>query len=121
MAKKVMVVEDVKSDADKIGTIIKEYGAHIVEASDGQQALELAQSQKPDLIFMDVNMVNMDGFEATRHILAIPECKDTPIVFVTSKGQRADQVWAKMLGGKGFVPKPYAREQIIDELKKFLG
>lgn len=121
MAKKVMIVEDAKSDAEKISTLVKSYGATVVEASDGKQAIEMAKSEKPDLIFMDVNMVNMDGFEATRHILAIPECKDIPIVFVTSKGQKADQVWAKMLGGKGFVSKPYAGEQILNELKKFLG
>lgn len=121
MTKKVMIVEDAKSDAEKLSVLVRDYGAQVVEASDGKQAIEKAKSEKPDLIFMDVNMVNMDGFEATRHILAIPECKDIPIVFVTSKGQKADQVWAKMLGGKGFVAKPYLAQQIVDELKNFLG
>lgn len=121
MAKKVMIVEDAKSDAEKLESLVKGFGAEVVRAADGQQAIDGAKSHKPDMIFMDVNMVNMDGFEATRHILAIPECKDIPIVFVTSKGQKADQVWAKMLGGKGFVAKPYADDQIVAELKRFLG
>ena len=121
MAKKVMIVEDAKTDAEKLERLVKEFGAQVITASDGQKAIEGAKSQQPDLIFMDVNMLNMDGFEATRQILATPECKDIPVVFVTSKGQKADQVWAKMLGAKGFVPKPYSDEQILAELKRFLS
>ena len=121
MSKKVLIVEDSTTDFQKLETIVKRSGATVLHATDGKRAIELAQSEAPAVIFMDVNMVNMDGFEATRQILAIPACKDIPVVFVTSKGQKADQVWAKMLGGKGFVAKPYADSQIQDELNKFLA
>lgn len=120
MANKVLVVDDSTSDLNNLVKIIKGQQCEVLTASDGELAIDLAKKEQPNIIFMDVNMVNMDGFQATRKILALPECKHIPIIFVTSKNQKADQMWAKMLGSKGFVSKPYTDQQIIDELKKFI-
>jgi CheY-like chemotaxis protein len=64
-----------------------------------------------------VNMPGMDGFAATRRLKADDATKRIPVVFVTGKNQKADVAWARMLGAKGYITKPYSREQILEQLK----
>jgi twitching motility two-component system response regulator PilH len=66
---------------------------------------------------MDVNMPGMDGFAATRALKGEGATKDIPIVLVTSKHQKADKAWGRMLGAKGYIGKPYSSEQILEQLK----
>jgi len=64
-------------------------------------------------------MPDMDGYEATRKLNNDPSTRDIPIVFVSSKSQKADKLWAQMQGGKGYVTKPYTADKIISQLKSF--
>lgn len=113
---KVLVVDDAKVDLMNLEKIVTGAGYQVVTAVSGEQAVDKAKSEKPDLIFMDVNMKEVDGFQATRTLQGTPETKGIPVVFVTAKNQQADRVWAQMLGAKGFVTKPYSADQILDQL-----
>jgi len=115
--RKVLVVDDAKVDLMNLEKIVSGAGYQVVTATSGEQAVEVAKSAKPDLIFMDVNMKEVDGFAATRQLQGMAETKAIPVIFVTSKNQQADRVWAQMLGGKGYVTKPYGADQILDQLK----
>ncbi len=117
--RKVMCVDDAKTDLTNIEKIVTGANYMVVTASSGKEAVTKAKSEKPDLIFMDVNMAEMDGFAATRELKKDAETKAIPIVFVTSKNQKADRVWAQMQGGAGFVAKPYTAEEILQQLKAF--
>ncbi|HEX8964313.1 MAG TPA: response regulator [Rhodocyclaceae bacterium] len=117
MAKKVLVVDDARPDLMNLEKIVSDAGYHVLTANSGEQAIEVAKAEKPALIFMDVNMKQVDGFQATRNLQADPNTKAIPVVFVTSKDQKADRVWAQMLGAKGYVTKPYSADQILDQLK----
>lgn len=121
MQKKVMIVDDSKIDLNNLQQIVNGLGYITVTAINGEEAIEKSKSETPALIFMDVNMKQVDGFQATRQILADPQTKDIPVVFVTGKNQKADQVWAKMLGAKGYITKPYTQEQIKEEIEKLLN
>ena len=81
--------------------------------------MEKAKAEKPDIIFMDIVMDQMDGYEATRTLTNDSATKAIPIIFVSSKRQKADRVWAKMQGGKDLVSKPYTKDQILDQLKAY--
>ena len=118
---KIMVVDDSTVDRMNIQNIIEDAEYEVVAASSGQEAIEKAKTEKPDLIFMDVVMQQMDGYQACREITHDDETKDIPIVFVTSKGQKADRMWAEMQGGKALIQKPYTPDQILEEIKKFEG
>jgi twitching motility two-component system response regulator PilH len=65
---------------------------------------------------MDVSMPSLDGFSAARQLMNDPTTKGIPVVFVTSKDQKADRVFAQMLGAKGFVTKPYTPNQIFSAI-----
>lgn len=116
---KVLVVDDSPAELTNIKRIIAEMGCIVISASNGVQAVELARSEKPDIIFMDIIMPEMDGYEATRKLSNDPAVKNIPIIFVSSKGQKADKLWGQMQGGKGYITKPYTPDQIMKQIRMF--
>lgn len=116
---KILVVDDSSVDLMNIKNIVADAGYVVITAESGQEAIERAEKDMPDLIFMDVIMQQMDGYQACREITHNEATKDIPIVFVTSKGQKADRMWAEMQGGKSLVQKPYTSAQIIEQIDAF--
>jgi twitching motility two-component system response regulator PilH len=111
---RVMIVDDSPVDLMNLKQIVSDAGCQVVPAVNGQDAYNKAGSCHPDLIFMDVVMDGVDGFEACRNIVSDKELQNIPVFFVTSKNQRADKVWGELQGGSGMISKPYTSDQIID-------
>jgi twitching motility two-component system response regulator PilH len=111
--KKVLVVDDSAIDLKNLERIVSDAGAVVLTACNGAEALAKARESQPQLIMLDVNMPGIDGFSTARQLAADPQTKGIPIVFVTSKDQKADRVFAQMLGAKGYVTKPYAANDIV--------
>ncbi|MCM2253239.1 MAG: response regulator [Ramlibacter sp.] len=116
MLRRVLIIDDALADRTHLERIVSEAGHTPLLADSGVQGIERAKRDKPDLILMDVNMPEMDGFAATRKLKADEATRHIPVVFVTSKNQRAEMAWGQMLGARGYVTKPYSREQIVAEL-----
>ncbi|TCT19820.1 response regulator [Thiobaca trueperi] len=117
MVTKALVVDDSATDLLNIKTILSDAGCIVVTASDGAEAIAKAKAEHPAIIFLDVIMPGMDGYEACRLLSGDPATREIPIVFVTSKGQKADKVWGQVQGAKGHLVKPFTAEQVIDQLK----
>lgn len=117
MGRKVLIVDDTQADRISLERIVSDAGHLALMAESGAKAIEMAKRDKPDLILMDINMPEIDGYAATRMLKADEETKHIPVVFVSGKNQKADVAWGQMLGAKGYVTKPYTREQILAELK----
>lgn len=116
---KVLVVDDSPTELTNIKSIVANTGCIVLTAANGAEALEVARREKPDVIFMDIIMPDMDGYEATRRLSNDNETRNIPIIFVSSKNQKADKLWGKMQGGKGYITKPFTPDQIIDQLQSF--
>jgi twitching motility two-component system response regulator PilH len=114
--KKILVVDDSPVDLKNLERIVSDAGAMVVTASSGTEAIAKAKEHAPQLILLDVNMPGLDGFSTARQLAADPATKGIPVVFVTSKDQKADRVFAQMLGAKGYVTKPYAPGDILANL-----
>jgi len=114
--KKVLVVDDAAVDLKNLEKIVSESGAIVLTASSGTEALLKAREHQPSLILLDVNMPGLDGFSTARQLSSDALTKSIPVVFVTSKNQKADRVFAQMLGAKGYVTKPYRVEDILAHL-----
>jgi twitching motility two-component system response regulator PilH len=114
--KRVLVVDDSAVDLKNLERIVSDAGAVVVTASSGAEAVARARELKPDLVMLDVNMPGLDGFSTARQLAADPGTKGIGIVFVTSKNQKADRVFAQMLGAKGYVTKPYTAADILAAL-----
>jgi len=116
-ARRVLVVDDAGSDLTSLEKIIAHAGYVVLTATSGEQAVETAKAEKPDVILIDVNRKTVDGFEATRILQSTAATKDIPVIFVTAKHQAADRVWARMLGAKDFLTKPYTAQQVLAQLR----
>jgi twitching motility two-component system response regulator PilH len=114
--KKVLVVDDATVDLQHLSRIFTDAGWVVITAGSGAEAVQKAKAEMPNLIMMDVNMPGLDGFSAARQLTQDPATKGIPVVFVTAKDQKADRVFAQMLGAKGYVTKPYTPAQILDLL-----
>ena len=114
--KKILVVDDSAVDLKNLERIISDAGALVLTATSGAEALEKARESRPNLVMLDVNMPGIDGFSTARQLASDPATKGIPVVFVTSKDQRADRVFAQMLGAKGYVTKPYSVTDILSIL-----
>lgn len=117
--KKVLVVDDSPVDRANIEAIVSEAGCLAVTASCGQEAVTKARAEKPDLIFLDVIMPDMDGFATCRMLSKDKETRHIPVVFTTSKNQKADRLWGQMQGGKAYIAKPYTSDQIVTQIQAF--
>lgn len=117
MSKKVLVVDDSPVDQTNIKNALADAGCLVITAANGNEAIAKAKAEKPAVIFLDVVMPEMDGYETCRQLNQDPLTKDIPVVFVTSKGEKADRVWGQMQGAKGHLAKPFTSDQLIDQLK----
>jgi len=116
---KILICDDSAAELANLRSILTDAGWHSVTASNGAEAVQKAAVEKPSLIFLDIIMPDMDGYEACRQLQANPDTKAIPVVFVSSKNQKADHIWAKMQGAKALIGKPYSSDQILDTLKAY--
>lgn len=119
MTKKILIVDDSPVELLKVRNVLHEAGFDTVTASNGKEAVAKAQSDGPAMIFMDVVMPDMDGYEACRQLKGNPVTSKIPIVIVSSKNQKADQMWALMQGAKALIGKPASAEDILAAAKTY--
>ena len=120
MNKTILVVEDQEDNRQILRDLLASSGFLMIEAHDGQQALAVARSQRPDLILMDIQLPLVDGYEATRSIKRDPELKHIPIIAVTSYALSGDETKAREAGCDGYVAKPYSTRHLLAKIGQFL-
>ena len=117
MVKKVLVVDDVKSELDLLSHYLEEAGFLVTATADGLDALERVKVDRPDVIVTDLVMPDITGLELCRKLKKDPDTADIPIVACTTKGRKMDQSWAKKQGVVGYVVKPCTAEQLIEAVR----
>jgi len=114
--KTVLICDDSTTDLTRLSTVLETNGCFIIKSTQGKKVLELAQRHHPDVIFLDIIMPDKDGFVVCRELVSNNDTKDIPIIFVSSKGKKADHIWAKMQGAKALVQKPFNDSDILEKL-----
>ncbi len=117
---RILVVEDQEDNRQILRDLLASVGHDMVEAHDGQAALDAVARQRPDLILMDIQLPIMDGYEATRRIKAMPEYKSIPIIVVTSYALSGDEGKARAAGCDAYVTKPYSPRQLLAKVNEYL-
>ena len=120
MNKTILVVEDQEDNRQILRDLLASSGFLMIEANDGQQALAMARSQRPDLILMDIQLPVVDGYEATRSIKRDPELKHIPVIAVTSYALSGDEERAREAGCDAYVAKPYSTRNLLAKIGQFL-
>jgi twitching motility two-component system response regulator PilH len=113
---KILICDDSQTDLINLRNALKNSNCTLITAHDGAEAIQKAKSEQPDVIFLDIVMPGIDGYAACRSLRDDPITKHIPVIFVSSKHQKADRVWAQMQGAKDLVGKPYEASQITAAL-----
>ncbi|MBN2039036.1 MAG: response regulator [Spirochaetes bacterium] len=123
MSKTIMIVDDTEAIRMSVGFTLQEEGYNVVEAKNGQEALEKLKNNNVDLILCDVNMPVMNGIEFLRSIKTDNDFADfrfTPIIMLTTEAGEKMKAEGKELGAKAWIVKPFKPDQLIKSVKMLL-
>ena len=117
---KVLVVDDSNTLREMISELLKENGLNIDVASNGVEALEKIQGNRPDLVVLDIVMPGMNGYELCRKIKADPKTQSVPVVMCSSKGEEFDRYWGMKQGADAYIAKPFHPKELVGTVKQLL-
>ena len=117
---KILIVEDNEKNMYLISYILKKKGYETIEATTGEQGVELAVKEKPDLVIMDIQLPGIDGLETTKRIRASAADANIPIIAMTSYAMTGDKEKAIEAGCTGYIEKPINPDTVLEEIEKYL-
>jgi len=120
MAKKILVVDDEKDLVELIAFNLEQEGYTVFKAWDGEQAMELVRTIKPDLIVLDLMLPGLSGFDICRRLRGKAETEHLPIVMVTAKGQDVDKIVGLELGADDYITKPFSVRELVARVRAIL-
>lgn len=120
MSARILLVEDNKMNRYLATYLLEAAGYVVIHAPEGRSAVELAASEKPDLVLMDIQMPEMDGYEAAQRIHELPGLAKLPLVAVTSYAMNRDREKALQAGFVGYIEKPIATATFVSQIQAFL-
>ncbi|MCC6445456.1 MAG: response regulator [Armatimonadetes bacterium] len=118
MAKKILAVDDEKHIVRLVQVNLQRAGYEVVTANDGKEALEKVESERPDLVVLDVMMPYMDGFEVLRNLRSNPSTRELPVIMLTAKAQDADVFKGWQSGVDCYLTKPFNPMELLSFVKR---
>ena len=118
--KKVLVVDDEPFICRSLSFVLRKENYEVLEARNGEEALEAIRTHRPDLVFLDVMMPKVNGFEVTKLVKSDPELKSTKIILLTAKGQDSDRETGRKLGADDYMTKPFSPTKILERARQIL-
>ncbi len=117
---KILVVDDSPTDLALMTAPLEDAGYQIITAVDGEEALEKAVHEHPDLIVLDIILPKKNGFQVCRQLKTAPETQDIKILMLTSKTQDSDRFWGLKQGADEYMTKPFENEELLANVAKLL-
>lgn len=117
----VCTVDDSQSIRDMMSYTLKEAGFNVLQAEDGQKALEVLSNNQADLVITDLNMPNMDGLTLIKSLREKPQYSGTPILMLTTESDAEKKAAGKAAGATGWIVKPFNPDNLINVIKKVTG
>jgi len=121
MAKRILYIEDEKDMRNMFGLRLESEGYVVLYASDGEEGLAKAKSEKPDLILLDLMLPKLPGEEVCKAIRNDEEIENIPIIMVSAKATDVDQMVGKVMGADSYVTKPFEGKNLIEQIKELIG
>ena len=114
--KKVLVVDDSPTERHVLVELLTRNGYQVITAESGEEGIEKAKSELPDLVLMDVVMPGLNGYQATRTLTRDETTKHIPIIVCMSKGQETDKIWGLRQGALDYLVKPVNGEELLSKI-----
>ena len=118
---KVMVIDDSKTIRRSAETLLKKVGCEVVTAIDGFEALAKITEHKPDIIFVDIMMPRLDGYQTCALIKNNQAFKATPVIMLSSKDSIFDRARGRIVGSEKYLTKPFSKEDLINAITTHVG
>jgi DNA-binding response OmpR family regulator len=120
MSKKILAAEDSPTILEMMKQSLEEAGFFVITAADGQDALDKARTQKPDLIVLDLMLPKIDGYKVCRMLKFDEKYKNIPIVILTARSSDADKKLASEVRADAYMVKPFEPEALLTKIKEFV-
>ncbi len=117
----ILIVDDIADNLRLLSTLLTRQGYEVSKALNGQMALRAARTAIPDLILLDVNMPDMDGYEVCQQLKADTQTKEIPVIFLSALDESWDKTKAFHVGGVGYVTKPFKDEEVLVRVENQLA
>ena len=121
MSKKILAVDDSPSMRHMVGVTLRAAGYEVIEAADGDEALEYARAHPVDLVLVDVNMPRMDGITLVAQLRALAAYHLTPMLLLTTESSPQSKQQGKRAGATGWMVKPFHPDQLLATLERVLS
>ena len=118
---RVLIVDDSPTETQKMKSILTKNGHDVIEAGGGQEGVDTAKAELPDVVLMDIVMPGVNGFQATRQIKQNDSTSHIPVIIVTTKDQETDRLWGQRQGAKGYLTKPIEDSALLNTISDVLG
>ncbi len=120
MSKLILVIEDQEDNRRIMRDLFSSAGYEVIEAFNGEEGVTSAETHRPDLILMDIQLPGIDGYETTRRIRANPDLSGITIIAVTSYALSGDDAKAFEAGCDGYVAKPFSPRKLLAKVREYL-
>jgi twitching motility two-component system response regulator PilG len=118
---KVMVVDDSKTIRRSAESLLTKAGCEVVTAGDGFESLAKIAEHEPDIIFVDIMMPRLDGYQACALIKHNSRFRDTPVIMLTSKDSIFDRARGRLVGSEQYLTKPFSKEDLLGAIKEHVA
>lgn len=115
---KVVVIDDSKTIRRSAETLLRKEGCEVITATDGFEALAKIADHRPDIIFVDIMMPRLDGYQTCALIKRNQNFKKTPVIMLSSKDGLFDRARGRIVGSEQYLTKPFTREDLLDAIKR---
>ncbi len=119
-AAKIMIIDDSKTIRRTAENLLDKAGYQVITASDGFEALAKIVDHQPDLIFMDIMMPRLDGYQTCALIKQNSQFRDTPVIMLSSKDGLFDRARGRIVGSDHYITKPFTREELLGAISQHL-
>ncbi len=118
---KILIAEDEPDIRELVAFMLRFAGYEVLAASNGEEAVQTATRDTPDLILMDVRMPRMTGYDACRLMKANPDLRDVPVVFLSAKGQESEIQSGLDAGAEEYLLKPFSPDELTNRVRSILS
>lgn len=118
---RILIVDDSPTEVHVLKTMLEKHGFETISANSGEEGIEVAKKEQPDVILMDIVMPGLNGFQATRQLTKAQETSTIPVIIVTTKDQQTDRVWGLRQGAKDYVTKPAQESDLVGKIQSVLA
>lgn len=117
---RMLVIDDSATIVALLSRMLRQNGYTVFEAEDAEKGLEIARTQAPELIFLDIVLPGMDGFAALRQLRREPLTRDVPVIMISGNEQATEQFYVHRIGADDFMKKPFARAEVFARVERLL-